>query len=975
MRKIIYLLSLILFLFTGRFSEAFELATHGRLTYEAYQSSILADEELIRSLGLGNDTSSFGPFGTKYLDNSDSEAKLRTAPSDVFTADIIRNKLKLTNDIFRIAGWLMRGAIREDDHNKLNNGICNINPPNSGFDEDPYPSPPDRPLHHFYDPVNDEGLFAFISEKNPDWAIGADDAFAPALNEDNSRRNHFTVFDAMESMYRALTGRESATGTTAIAPADYTGTNEQLRNAYWATTFRSLGDIVHLVEDVAQPQHTRADPHSGDCYDIVSGVVGHASFFERYLEARITQGNNAVDKVNETGIDVTTYPPLVIGDYPKPAFDRYSDYWSTREGLDGRGIADYSNREFFTAGRNLGDRAVPLVGPYYYSSPSNNPDDFNAFYSWDDELGGYHTYMEHTVTDHMNPAFTSTSIATRQSILLDNSQSYQIAKYSLDQDIYDTQANLLLPRAVAYSAGLIDYFFRGRLHVKAVTEEDAAHLRVIVENTSKWPDENTGLPFLSGGTFGFYYTSIDGSRLPLAVSQASYPAGIDPALVAGEAQLQEDMPGGALVEFVVDKTGADVSATEYSPLIVVYKGIIGQEEGIAASVFSSGGLMTFLNDGDASPDTFSPFLSINYGENWGAGTSVSNGDDPASGHELFYATYLGGQQLLGSGISNTWQSMVYRSDDMGRTWTASPDTVPIKAPDGEYYVTHNAKTFTGDSSLIMMNVTPGATKVGGHYADYTFYSSGDSGVTWIAGSAISGVYLPRGVIYLGRTGNSLVIPTPEGETREKAYAFIGVYEDPVTGHYRIGVYRSDDGGVTWPRVNTVAFDDSVTRLDPGNHEKVNYNMVYLGADRLLMNYVSYDGAGYSNNFYISVDRGATWNQAGAVPAPTDRQAYTSNVPKITSLIYVGNNKVYSQVALELFSQSLHALYPDYPNYASYLFDVTPESGLSLDHVVTGLDYSEELIPVEANTVNYYEKELYHPFVYANDNGAIPGLYD
>ena len=55
----------------------------------------------------------------------------------------------------------------------------------------------------------------------------------------------------------------------------------------------------------------------------------------------------------------------------------------------------------------------------------------------------------------------------------------------------------------------------------------------------------------------------------------------------------------------------------------------------------------------------------------------------------------------------------------------------------------------------------------------------------------------------------------------------------------------------------------------------------------------------------------------------DRQSYISNTPKVTSLVYLGNNKVYSQVALELFSQSLHALYPHYPNYESYLFDVTP----------------------------------------------------
>jgi hypothetical protein len=32
------------------------------------------------------------------------------------------------------------------------------------------------------------------------------------------------------------------------------------RQAYWATTFRALGDVAHLVQDLAQPQHTETKP-------------------------------------------------------------------------------------------------------------------------------------------------------------------------------------------------------------------------------------------------------------------------------------------------------------------------------------------------------------------------------------------------------------------------------------------------------------------------------------------------------------------------------------------------------------------------------------------------------------------------------------------------------------------------------------------------------------------------------------------
>ena len=43
-------------------------------------------------------------------------------------------------------------------------------------------------------------------------------------------------------------------------------------------------------------------------------------------------------------------------------------------------------------------------------------------------------------------------------------------RYSLNYMNYDAAADLLLPRAVAYSAGLIDYFFRGRLEISLPDE-------------------------------------------------------------------------------------------------------------------------------------------------------------------------------------------------------------------------------------------------------------------------------------------------------------------------------------------------------------------------------------------------------------------------------------------------------------------------------------------------------------------------
>ena len=147
----------------------------------------------------------------------------------------------------------MYGAIREDD-----------NP-----SEDP-PTPQDispgllRPLNHFFDPIFNRPLtvpgLALLEgdvHTNLDWAIGAFDSFTDPNRPEPQRKNHFTVMDAREAMFRALTLLTyNGTGYPEIAKNVDIATRQQWRQAYWATTFRALGHVLHLNQDMAQPQHT-----------------------------------------------------------------------------------------------------------------------------------------------------------------------------------------------------------------------------------------------------------------------------------------------------------------------------------------------------------------------------------------------------------------------------------------------------------------------------------------------------------------------------------------------------------------------------------------------------------------------------------------------------------------------------------------------------------------------------------------------
>ena len=331
----------------------YELATHGAITYNAYlKSNLNPGGTLVKDLGidglLSNVDTKDKPFGDTYYDIKGSEIKERSAKD--FEKDIIEVKLdKLGTSSLVLPGWLMRGAIREDDLGTTF-GINNGADPH----DDPYGSI-QRVYNHFFDPIGNRPLTVLgiaAGEPNPNWAIGTANPFVTPIAENTSRRNHFTVYDAREAMYRALTGQTK--DGAKLGPNGTTAT-ETMRKTYWATLFRSLGDILHLNQDMAQPQHTRNEAHSGLGGSWSNGVTGHASFYELYIEAR-AQGQTEF-LMEDTGVKAIKLAPLVFDGYGLPSFGNFSDYWSSGTGsasLSGTGLADYSNHSFFTPAKNFG---------------------------------------------------------------------------------------------------------------------------------------------------------------------------------------------------------------------------------------------------------------------------------------------------------------------------------------------------------------------------------------------------------------------------------------------------------------------------------------------------------------------------------------------------------------------------------------------------------------------------------------------
>ena len=185
---------------------------------------------------------------------------------------------------------MIEGAIREDEY------VDNLFLILAGCPRPANPAETTRVLNHFFDVQRGgRGLTGTLGQLGfpaPDWALGAQGRGS------GPKDNQFSVPDAREYQYQSL---------TTSSPTE--------RDQFTARFFRTLGHVLHLVEDMAQPQHTRNDPHAG-CMSALDPIVGGHSWYEHYVE------NRTLRRPFERVIP----PEIVFGGYdaaPDPALSRF----------------------------------------------------------------------------------------------------------------------------------------------------------------------------------------------------------------------------------------------------------------------------------------------------------------------------------------------------------------------------------------------------------------------------------------------------------------------------------------------------------------------------------------------------------------------------------------------------------------------------------------------------------------------------
>jgi hypothetical protein len=302
--------------------------------------------------------------------------------------------------------WFRDGALLEDEGGKFSGRFYN----------------------HFHNPLysynqwNDTGLTSAWP-----WVHSGKSAILWAVDDSS---NDWRWGRVRDYYYKAL---------TASADAD--------RQANFAQTFRGLGQIIHLLQDMAQPAHVRNDPHPADD----TGVAPGFEYWAKRADNKVV----VADLMSKPIYPAVSLNTTVGGYSPITRFFDNDQFDGTNPSRTlSLGLAEYTNANFVSEDTIFKDFAYPRREDTVVFSESQNKtlNGFEVYRKYFEKVGGGEP-VKHFTTASRLYAY----------LLDDPSPSLQ----GFDDRCYKDYADLLIPRAVGYSAALINYFFRGKLDMVA----------------------------------------------------------------------------------------------------------------------------------------------------------------------------------------------------------------------------------------------------------------------------------------------------------------------------------------------------------------------------------------------------------------------------------------------------------------------------------------------------------------------------
>lgn len=335
------------------------------------------------------------------------------------------------------------------------------------------------------------------------------------------------------------------------------GGNEAGRDAAFAEMFEALGRLTHLPQDATVPAHVRNDLHprplrNPDWYeDWVEGKRTSNRPEERLLFESLLNQNPVRPPFSiftPTGDTQALVPIARLMDTDK----FFGLNFSVLTDLD-LGVTEYTNGNYLSRDTIFEDFDLPRqlgLAPNFIVEPVGVK--FRRYRSKASEGEGVaHFVAEGMLHNSLQEALAGGPVPA--------------SGWTLDDKVNQDYAEKLLPRAVGYSASLLDYFFRGKLDVDLVINPENPST---VKLSGTYETTNGSTDSLVIGDLELYEDRSDGTRTPV-------PA-LDSTTITGVA------PGGNIPSptFQISE--------EAERFIAVYKGTLGNEVKDPANNFPGG---------------------------------------------------------------------------------------------------------------------------------------------------------------------------------------------------------------------------------------------------------------------------------------------------------------------------------------------------------------------------------------------------
>jgi hypothetical protein len=526
--------------------------------------------------------------------------------------------------------YLSKNLMLKDKENSLINGKTLIEWLQYGAEMED--DPMCRASNHFHNPYldwTDSGLSDTLPlvdwwcwstspyppeeiKSNVTWATGYSDRGYIDPFSDVSDVNAWDWESARNYFYTYLTGLDAQNGLQ-VAP------DETTRNLYLVDTLRALGQVMHLVQDTAVPAHVRDDFSQGhtrylpDHEFTMNPLKWFGNLFEDYV--RFKEGAAWFDSA-PVGGNFMSFRITDLWDTNILRSDTTPEQLS-QVSMSSLGLAEYTSMNFlsmFTLFETNGPDG-PLLFPYpkpehcviRLEKPQNVLTSLDRQYlaSWNGHPG--------EIVDKL--AVVSYLKHYRDAYFPDISN--EKLPIGLDEGCFEDYAAKLIPRAIGYSAALLDYFFRGTIEITApedfvysvidgsATDQKFEYIKANLRNTTLDEEEMVDGTLVAVArykrmiTYSPDYTGGNEPRDPQS-RESEYAYSVS---AQNTTLLQTSAPTEVTFDFTADAIPAGV--TDLS-LQVVFLGTLGNETDTAVAVgmvdLTEPTHFTFFNSTDEMPE-------------------------------------------------------------------------------------------------------------------------------------------------------------------------------------------------------------------------------------------------------------------------------------------------------------------------------------------------------------------------------------